>query len=247
MNVWVNDHLSQFQANDMVLINSKDIHSTKCLEPTIVQLLQIPYALLQASIPELEDIRFDLDAVSNPLKKREVTDQLHTLLIKLGEVYVARETGYALQFSSLIYELLFLLVQNCRVDVSLTTKQKNSITHKRLITIMDYVKLHYKEPISLQDAASLIALNPEYFCRFFKKNMGITFLDYVHEIRLSHVFEDLMTKDTSITQLLEIHGFSNYKLFLTMFHEKYGCTPLQMRKKRPHFENYFKFNQDLIH
>ncbi len=232
MNVWINDHLLQFGKNQIIIINSKDIHATKCLEPSTVQLLQIPYSLLKVSIPDIEDIRFDPDSISNHEQKAKMLKTLHQLLTKMGDIYKTKENGYALQFSSLIYELLYVLIKDCRIDVSSTLKQKNSIIHKRLITIMDYVNIHYSEPISLNEVANLISLNPEYFCRFFKKNMGITFLDYVNEIRLSHVFQDIMHTDKSITGILAIHGFTNYKLFLKMFHEKYGCTPLQMRKPK---------------
>lgn len=232
MNIWINDHLTQLGKNQIIIINSKDIHSTKCLEPTNVQLLQIPYALLKVSIPDIDDIRFDPDIILDCTQKLETLKTLYELLTKMGDVYETKDTGYALRFSSIIYELLYILVRDCRVDVSSTRKHKNSITHKRLITIMDYVNIHYSEPISLNEAANLISLNPEYFCRFFKKNMGTTFLDYVNEIRLSHVFQDIQNTDKTITGILAIHGFTNYKLFLKMFHEKYGCTPIQIRKSK---------------
>ena len=53
---------------------------------------------------------------------------------------------------------------------------------ERLGEICDFVEHHYKEEITLQDAADELGLNREYFCRFFAKNMGISFLpDYVTE------------------------------------------------------------------
>jgi len=76
-----------------------------------------------------------------------------------------------------------------------------------------------------------VALNPEYFCRFFKKNMGMTFLEFVNQVRFSHICEDILRTDTSITELLVRHGFTNYKLFRRMFYEKYGCTPSAKRKE----------------
>ena len=40
------------------------------------------------------------------------------------------------------------------------------------------------------------------------------------------------TVDTGIMELAEKHGFTNYKLFNKMFHEVYGCTPREVRKKK---------------
>lgn len=49
--------------------------------------------------------------------------------------------------------------------------------------ITSYVKEHYAEDISLQEIARLVSLNPDYFTRFFKKYMGMTFLDYVNSVQ----------------------------------------------------------------
>ena len=42
--------------------------------------------------------------------------------------------------------------------------------------------------------------------------MGMTFLDYVNSVRMEHVVRDLQRTDLSVQKLLEIHGFTNYKL-----------------------------------
>ncbi|MFA9464152.1 MAG: helix-turn-helix domain-containing protein [Velocimicrobium sp.] len=230
MNIWVDDHLKLAVKDDLVIINSKDIHATKCLEPSIIQLLQIPYSFLKESVADMDTIRFNPDCISNPEQRDDILLSLHSFLIQMGEVYESKENGYTLKFTSLIYELLYLLVKYCWQDISSTKKSQNDITHKRLTLVMNYVKEHYAEPITLKEAAGLVSLNPEYFCRYFKKNMGTTFLNYVNEVRMSYVYQNIINTNQSITQILSTHGFTNYKVFMHMFHEKYGCTPIQKRK-----------------
>lgn len=96
---------------------------------------------------------------------------------------------------------------------------------------MDFVNAHYYEAISLRDAASTVALNLEYFCRFFKENMGLTFPEFVDQVQYSHVCDDLLRTDISITELLTHHRFTNYKFFRRMFQERYGGTPQAKRKE----------------
>ena len=60
-------------------------------------------------------------------------------------------------------------------------------------------------------------MQPGYFCRFFKKCMGVTFLEYQNELRLSYIYRDLITTEDSVRDILERHGFTNYKLFRRMF------------------------------
>lgn len=66
------------------------------------------------------------------------------------------------------------------------------MTIDRIRKVMSYVEEHYKENISLQDVSDLLGIGKEYFCRFFKKNMGISFLQYLNEVRLSHIYQGLM-------------------------------------------------------
>lgn len=104
------------------------------------------------------------------------------------------------------------------------------ITIDRIRKVMSYVEEHYKENISLQDVSDLLGIGKEYFCRFFKKNMGISFLQYLNEVRLSHIYQGLMDTDLPIAELMEENGFSNQKLFNRSFKELYGCTPSSVRK-----------------
>lgn len=104
------------------------------------------------------------------------------------------------------------------------------MTIDRIRKVMSCVEEHYKENISLQDVSDLLGIGKEYFCRFFKKNMGISFLQYLNEVRLSHIYQGLMDTELPIAELMEENGFSNQKLFNRSFKALYGCTPSSVRK-----------------
>ena len=77
--------------------------------------------------------------------------------------------------------------------------------------IITYVNEHYMEKLSLDTIAAQVGFSREYFCRFFKQHMGITFLRYLNEVRISHA------------------GFTNQTIFNRLFKEIYGMTPRQSR------------------
>ena len=62
--------------------------------------------------------------------------------------------------------------------------------------------------------------------------MGITFLEYQNEVRLSYIYSDLLNTDELISHILEKYGFNNYKLFMRMFKMRFGNTPLKIRKEQ---------------
>lgn len=231
MDVGINSRTYALKKGDLIVINSGDIHFTRCLNSSFVLALQIPYPLLKTHIPEYHYVRFqaaDGSPVLNPDAccpgVRDILDELYLLV---------RDTpdGYTLRFSALIYDLAYRLTRSCLTRVSSSSRKKSDRNLERLEQVTAYVKSHYTQPISLEDGASVLSLNPEYFCRYFKKHMGVTFLEYVNSIRLSHIHQDLLETDEAISALLERHGFLNYRLFVRMFREAYGCSPSALRRK----------------
>ena len=99
----------------------------------------------------------------------------------------------------------------------------------RIRNIIDYIEKHFTEVITLEDVATYVGLNPEYFCRYFKKQMGVSLIEYVNLIRLTHIYHDLRSTNESISSLQEKYGFTNYKVFNRMFKQVYGTTPSKMR------------------
>lgn len=226
MDVTVNEHISRLFAGDFILINSKELHATHST-PGEIFLLQLPYEFLKKHIPGYEFVRFR-DSVGrfsfpgeNDLKP--IFDQMAHLATDTG-------TEGRLRLTSLIYLLLAELVSSYMFRLTENAKLKNEKNFKRLSLLMDYVKEHYTENISISHAAGLLHLEEAYFCRFFKKYTGQTFLEYVNSVRLQYVCEDMMHTDLPLGEILEKHGFHNYKIFSKMFHKIYGVSPRQKRR-----------------
>ena len=96
--------------------------------------------------------------------------------------------------------------------------------------ILSWVEEHYKEPISLTDVADEMGVSREYFCRIFRKSMGISFQQYLAEIRLNHIYQDLVNTYDPVSEIMENNGFTNQKRFNASFKKLYGCTPSKVRR-----------------
>ena len=59
--------------------------------------------------------------------------------------------------------------------------------------------------------------------------MGITFLRYLNEVRISHAGRLLTSTDMSISEVMTESGFTNQTIFNRLFKEIYGMTPRQAR------------------
>lgn len=216
-----------------IVVNSKTIHSVICREKGRHLLLQIPYEILEKSISNIDIIKFNCysapaasDGNGNNAGVRETLEKLKSLF------EAPRDDGYILMFNSLVYELLYKLVKGFKSSADPALKKKTDRNIQRLGVVLQYARQHYAENITLQDAAEAVALNREYFARFFKKYMGMTFMEYVFAIRLEHVYYDIANTDYTIGSIADKHGFChNYKLFVKKFKEQYGCSPGEVRKR----------------
>lgn len=226
MEVTISNHATRLFPDDFIIINSREIHATHCISPTKVLLLQIPYRFLKEHIPEYDFIRFrdSSGPFSFPGENR-----LKPIFDQMTVLFHDNSTKGRLRLTSLLYGLLSELVSGYMIRLNENDKTKSDKNFQRLATVMDYAEHHYDDPIGIPDGAGLLHLDESYFCRFFKKYMGQTFLDYVNSIRLRHICEDMVQTDLPLMDILDKHGFRNYKVFSKMFKDAYGMTPRQKR------------------
>ena len=221
----------RMKKGDFLVINSRVVHSVQCPRQCKEMLLQIPYPMMKRFIPQIDGLEFVCERISG--KKHQMdTSQVEQSLSILAGLRPFQSPEETLEFYSQIYHLLALLVKDFSVSVTSDKMEVSEKYMERLGMITSYVKEHYAGDISLQEIARLVSLNPDYFTRFFKKYMGMTFLDYVNSVRMEHIVRDLQKTDLSVQKLLEIHGFTNYKFFMKMYRERFESTPGKMRKYR---------------
>lgn len=216
----------QLNEGDLIIINSGDLHMTRSNTCTYL-LLQISASQMRQYLPNFDTMRFD-----TIIPCSEQPAPLRALLSEMNEIRQNPSDSYQLLFTSRLYEFLYHLCRSYSHQIpsaSLTGSQRDL---QRVTHVMNWVKVHYPEPLSLETAADSLALSKEYFCRLFKKYTGQTFLEYLNDVRTMHLYEDLQNSDETITVLMEKNGLSNYKIFMRTFKKLYGSTPQKMRLNR---------------
>lgn len=227
---YLNIHEQEYtlSQNDIFIINSSDIHSTRVSAHAKILLLQVPWHYLEQYIHDFSEIRFQEYFCFDLMRQNAFYSDMKDQLLFLTDIFSLKQDGYGLAFNARLHDFLHVLYLHFSKRVPAGSKgQKNTA---RLRETISFIERHYKEPVTMRQAAAAAALNPEYFCRIFKKNTGITFLEYVNQVRLTHIYEELIATDDKVTDILARNGFINYKIFCRMFRETYGQTPTQLRR-----------------
>jgi len=102
--------------------------------------------------------------------------------------------------------------------------------YPRLNRVHHYVEQSYSEPISLKRAAGIAALEESYFSSYFHAKVGISFTEWLRQVRISKAMELLKARDFSITEVADAVGFVSLGAFERAFKKYRRMTPLQFKK-----------------
>ncbi|MCD8161811.1 MAG: AraC family transcriptional regulator [Clostridiales bacterium] len=182
-------------------------------------------------VSTFDKLRFSLSFSSNDLERAKAMSRINANMMQIALLHKEQPEGYLLECAALVYSTTQVLVQHFShplVEEEVKTAQTGIA---RLKPLLDYIDLHHAEELTLDGAADYMGVTKEYFCRLFKKNMGVSLTRYVNSVRIAHICEEMKYSDLNISELAEKHGFANIKLMNQMFRELYGCTPSQKRKE----------------
>ncbi|MFD2331980.1 response regulator [Cohnella sp. GCM10020058] len=96
-----------------------------------------------------------------------------------------------------------------------------------------YIKQHYKENISLQAVADHVNLSFSYLSFLFKKELQITFIDYLNRYRIERAKELMAATQMKSYDIAVEVGFSpEYTYFSKVFKKVTGLNPNDYRRQR---------------
>ncbi|MBP1990431.1 response regulator transcription factor [Paenibacillus eucommiae] len=93
-----------------------------------------------------------------------------------------------------------------------------------------YIDEHYEDKLHLEDVAGFLYMNPNYFSSLFKREMGLSFVDYVNEFRIRKARTLLVETDEKVYEVSIRVGYSNFSYFNKLFKRLNGVTPQAYRE-----------------
>jgi AraC-type DNA-binding domain-containing proteins len=99
----------------------------------------------------------------------------------------------------------------------------------QLNLIKTYVLCNFYRSITIDDVARNVNMNRTSFCRFFKHNIGMSFVNYLNEYRISKACELLKKSDLNISQVCYKTGFNDIPYFCRVFRRIKCMTPSKYR------------------
>lgn len=102
---------------------------------------------------------------------------------------------------------------------------------KQIVRAVDYIICHLHSRILIEDTAEYLKISPSYLSRLFKKEIGVSFSEYVNKLKIEEAASLLLYTKYSDTEISNLLAFSSQSYFIKVFKKYMGTTPKKYKKQ----------------
>lgn len=219
---------------DVFFVNSGELHYMGSEDLSVAYytiLFPLDFISFRTSDGLEEEVFMPLRNGSRCFSSQLPKKELQKKVVKILEKLIAynenkKETFKQIHTRMYLLEILELMwKENCILEPKL---REQDLLQRELLT---FVQQHYTEKITLQDLAEEFHMSEKYISRYFKTHFALNFKQYTQHLRLNYAKELLESSELSVLDVALNAGFPSVHYFIRRFHDIYGITPLQYRKR----------------
>ena len=111
---------------------------------------------------------------------------------------------------------------------------RNKNSQKRYATLIEKAREYIHQKFAMSDltlykVASAVNVSPNYFSSLFNQETGMTFIEYLTDIRMEKAKDYLRCSGRKITEIGFLVGYQDSHYFSFIFKKTQNCTPSQYR------------------
>ncbi|TVQ27100.1 MAG: AraC family transcriptional regulator [Spirochaetaceae bacterium] len=247
--VFVDGRRIVLSAGEMVLIGPQRIHGYEGLGETRATTM-LQFSLDEVSLPAghvsddpsissvYSGLRILRPSPGAPANRKSATDSnpAHRIVSCVRDIsreFTDLQPGYRSAVRARLLDLTVILLR-AEDDAELTHETHRGAAdirrHETLERVFSYVQEHAEEPISLDDAAAAASMSRSHFSRFFHRETGRTFQQYLARLRVSRAEQMLYQTDLTIQEIALRSGFGASSTFNRLFRRYTGRNPRSCRR-----------------
>lgn len=148
----------------------------------------------------------------------KIQHKIEAILEKIVIIEQRKLEGGLAQVTSMYNELV--------VDVN----AKGSLSPIVILTkkMMDHN--YHNSDLSLQEVADRVQVSPTYLSKQLKKELGVSFIDYLTEVRIKKAIQFMNDPSAKVYEIAEMVGYSSQHYFSNAFKKITGVSPLLYKK-----------------
>lgn len=138
------------------------------------------------------------------------------------------QPGCGLMCQNLLEIILLRLLR--REDFSLSAPPAGGKSSRECVLVRRYIDNHFKENLNLDQLAALAHINKYYLAHAFKREYGVSPINYLIFRRIQESKYLLGDTNHSLSQISHMLGFSSPSYFSQSFRRMEGVSPMEYRR-----------------
>lgn len=156
---------------------------------------------------------------------KEILCHLNSLLKAAEE----KAYAYEMVIKAHLYAIFAILLQNSENRTADTVYDNKA---NRLKEVIRYIQRNYMREIHISELSGIVNMSEGHFCRFFKKIVMKTPVEYINAYRVMKASVLLKSSERKILDIAMEVGYNNISYFIHQFRRHMQCTPAQYRKTK---------------
>ncbi|TMV51927.1 helix-turn-helix domain-containing protein [Paenibacillus mesophilus] len=232
----IQDEHHRLEPGDILLIGSSQPHITKGVASERTVYLTLHFDLQPYYDPSMlvhyryfAEIDSPLSHVNEMFRQHaKLRNDIGRAVLDIHREMESRSRGYNMAVSLLVKQILLTIL---RSDSDEAARSYERLPVYPLHLVLEYVESHLKDKIEMETISKMMNLSYSYFSKYFKRVMGLSFIEYVNIRRIKQAERLLLTKDGSIAAIAEQVGITNIAHFYELFKRYNRCSPKEYAQK----------------
>lgn len=125
---------------------------------------------------------------------------------------------------------LALALVNRDKGTAATAARAAADRREQIRPVLAYVDGHCRESITLDDVAELVHVSPSRVRHVFKDVTGVSFKEYVTQVRVAEAKRLLLSTDLSVAEIARAVSYTNLHQFYKVFYRSCAMSPGEYRR-----------------
>lgn len=216
----IEDQIYPVNTSQLVIINPNVLHTEVSLNAQPLEYIVLGVDGIELAISDSDNGQF---CVLNPSESVEISSCLRNILREME----LKSTGYEDVCQAFMEILIIRLMRT--IELSAPAESNVLTANRQCAAIRRYIDLHFKESLSLDQLAEESHMNKYYLSHAFKRQYGISPINYMITRRLEESKYLLAETDLSMSQIAQLLGFSSLSYFSQLFRKTQAITPREYR------------------
>ena len=217
----IQDQLYPVDANNLVIINPNVLHTEVGLNAQPLEYIVLGIESIELATSETSNGQF---SILDQFESVEISGCLRNILREME----LKNPGYEDVCQAYMEILIIRLMRSTALAVP-TVPQPIS-TNRQCAAVRRYIDLHFKEPLTLEQLAEEGHMNKYYLSHAFKREYGISPINYMISKRIEESKYLLAETDLSTSQIAQLLGFSSLSYFSQVFRRTQAASPMEYRQ-----------------